>query len=58
MDIPDNGDSYAEAFDRYAPAILRYAQRRLDNHDQLIETPLGNRSVTIGSVAFTTPSRR
>lgn len=33
MDSPDPGDGYAEAFDRYAPVILRYAQRRLENRD-------------------------
>jgi RNA polymerase sigma factor (sigma-70 family) len=33
VDRPDPGDGYAEAFDRYAPAILRYAQRRLENRD-------------------------
>ena len=33
MDSPDPGDDYAEAFDRYAPVILRYARRRLENRD-------------------------
>ncbi len=33
MDSPDPGDGYAEAFDRYAPVILRYAQRRLGGQD-------------------------
>jgi RNA polymerase sigma-70 factor (ECF subfamily) len=33
VDSPDPGDGYAEAFDRYAPVILRYAQRRLENRD-------------------------
>lgn len=33
MHSPDPGDGYAEAFDRYAPVILRYAQRRLENRD-------------------------
>ncbi len=33
MDLPDPGEGFAEAFDRHAPAILRYAQRRLGTRD-------------------------
>lgn len=33
MDLPDPGEGFAEAFDRHAPAILRYAQRRLSTQD-------------------------
>lgn len=33
MDDPAPDDGFSAAFDRYAPAILRYAQRRLDGHD-------------------------
>jgi RNA polymerase sigma-70 factor (ECF subfamily) len=33
VESPDPGDGYAEAFDRYAPVILRYARRRLENQD-------------------------
>jgi RNA polymerase sigma-70 factor, ECF subfamily len=29
----DSEDAFREVFDRYAPAILRYAQRRLDSRD-------------------------
>jgi RNA polymerase sigma-70 factor, ECF subfamily len=29
----DSEDGFCEVFDRYAPAILRYAQRRLDNRE-------------------------
>ena len=33
MDVPDSGDGFCEVFDRHAPAILRYAQRRLDSRE-------------------------
>lgn len=33
MDAPDSEDGFREIFDRHAPVILRYAQRRLDNRD-------------------------
>lgn len=33
MDAPDSDDGFREIFDRYAPVILRYAQRRLDSRD-------------------------
>jgi RNA polymerase sigma-70 factor, ECF subfamily len=33
VDVPDPGDGFPEAFDRYAPAILAYARRRLDSPD-------------------------
>jgi RNA polymerase sigma-70 factor (ECF subfamily) len=33
VDEPDPDEGFPAAFDRYAPAILRFAQRRLDGHD-------------------------
>ena len=33
MGAQDSDDSFGEAFDRHAPAILRYAQRRLDSRE-------------------------
>jgi RNA polymerase sigma-70 factor, ECF subfamily len=33
VDARDSEDGFREVFDRYAPAILRYAQRRLDGRD-------------------------
>ena len=33
MGAQDSDDSFGEAFDRHAPAILRYAQRRLDSQE-------------------------
>jgi RNA polymerase sigma-70 factor (ECF subfamily) len=33
VDAPDSEDGFREIFDRHAPVILRYAQRRLDNRD-------------------------
>lgn len=33
MDAQDSEDGFGEVFDRYAPAILRYAQRRLDSRE-------------------------
>jgi RNA polymerase sigma factor (sigma-70 family) len=33
VDNPDSDAGFAAAFDRYAPAVLRYAQRRLDSQD-------------------------
>jgi RNA polymerase sigma-70 factor, ECF subfamily len=33
VDARDSEDGFREVFDRYAPAILRYAQRRLDSRD-------------------------
>jgi len=30
----DAEDGFGEVFDRYAPAILRYAQRRLDSRER------------------------
>jgi RNA polymerase sigma-70 factor (ECF subfamily) len=33
VDARDFEDGFSEAFDRYAPAILRYAQRRLDSRE-------------------------
>jgi RNA polymerase sigma factor (sigma-70 family) len=33
VDARDSEDGFSEAFDRYAPAILRYAQRRLDSRE-------------------------
>ena len=33
MGAQDSDDSFGEAFDRHAPAILRYAQRRMDSQE-------------------------
>ena len=33
MGAQDSEDGFAEVFDRYAPSILRYAQRRLDSRE-------------------------
>ena len=33
MDAQDSEDGFCEVFDRYAPAILRYAQRRLGSRE-------------------------
>jgi RNA polymerase sigma-70 factor, ECF subfamily len=33
VDARDSEDGFCEVFDRYAPAILRYAQRRLDSQE-------------------------
>jgi RNA polymerase sigma factor (sigma-70 family) len=33
VDARDREDGFGEVFDRYAPAILRYAQRRLDSRE-------------------------
>lgn len=33
MDDPDADDGFSAAFDRHAPAILRYARRRLEGQD-------------------------
>lgn len=33
MGARDSDDGFGEVFDRYAPAILRYAQRRLDSRE-------------------------
>ncbi|HEY1618869.1 MAG TPA: sigma-70 family RNA polymerase sigma factor [Streptosporangiaceae bacterium] len=33
VDLPDPGEGFTEAFDRYAPVILRYARRRLDSQE-------------------------
>lgn len=33
MDARDSEDGFCEVFDRYAPAILRYAQRRLESRE-------------------------
>lgn len=33
MGAQDSDDGFGEVFDRYAPAILRYAQRRLDSRE-------------------------
>ena len=33
MGAQDSEDGFGEVFDRYAPAILRYAQRRLDSRE-------------------------
>jgi DNA-directed RNA polymerase specialized sigma24 family protein len=33
VDNPDSDAGFAAAFDRYAPAVLRYAQRRLGSQD-------------------------
>lgn len=33
VDAHDSEDGFGEVFDRYAPAILRYAQRRLDSRE-------------------------
>jgi RNA polymerase sigma-70 factor (ECF subfamily) len=33
VDAQDSEDGFCEVFDRYAPAILRYAQRRLDSRE-------------------------
>jgi RNA polymerase sigma factor (sigma-70 family) len=33
VDAPESEDGFPEIFDRYAPVILRYAQRRLDSRE-------------------------
>jgi len=33
VDVPESGDGFAKVFDCYAPAILRYARRRMPGED-------------------------